>query len=194
MEKLKSLWLSFAERHPKAAEWVREGGLFILVSNGITLFKYLILTFLPYAFAFMGDSYVGFPGIDLTLFGYTFKWYIIGGKADYFTAYMIAMVIGEVINFFIQRKWVFRSNGNILFQGGWYALAFCIVTCITLSVDSIWKGVIVNFIPEWFANVGTIMMNGGISMVIIFFVNKIVFNDNRNKKPEKELTQSLNDN
>ena len=129
MEKLKQLWNSFAEKNPKAAQWVREGGLFFLVSNLITLFKYLILTFLPLAFAFMGNRDFGFPGVDITLLGVEFKWYIIGYGAEqgglaYFTAYMVAMVIGEVINFFIQRKYVFRSNGNILRQGLWYLLAF----------------------------------------------------------------------
>lgn len=113
MEKLKK-WV---EENPKLAQWIREGGLFVLVSNVITVFKYALLTFLPAAFAFLGSRDFGFPGIDLNLFGIQFKWYIIGYGADqggiaYFTAYMIAMVIGEVINFFIQRSFVFRSKGD----------------------------------------------------------------------------------
>ena len=60
----------------------------------------------------------GFPGIDVTLFGETFKWNIIGydaahGGLAYFCAYMIAMVMGETVNFFVQRSWVFRSKGKI---------------------------------------------------------------------------------
>ena len=107
----------------------------MVVSNLITVFKYLLLTFLPAAFAFLGSRDFGFPGVDLTLFGIKFKWYIIGYGADqggvaYFTAYMIAMFIGEVINFFIQRSWVFRSKGNVVRQGLWYLLAFCVVTCV----------------------------------------------------------------
>ncbi len=190
MEKIKNIWLSFAEKKPKLAQWVREGGLFFLVSCLITLFKFFILTFLPQAFSFMGDQYIGFPGIDVTLLGQTFKWYILGGKADYFTAYMLAMVIGEVINFLMQRKFVFRSNGNIAYQGMWYFLAFCVVTCIVLSIDSVWKGVIVSIVPEWVANIGTVSLNGGVSMVVFFFVNKIVFNDKNNiqaKVTEKEI-------
>ena len=54
MERLKNLWLGFAERHPKASQWVREGGLFVIVSNVITVFKWLLLTFWPLAFAFVG--------------------------------------------------------------------------------------------------------------------------------------------
>lgn len=43
-------WNDFAAKHPEAAKWVREGGLFIIVSNLITVFKYLILQFLPKLF------------------------------------------------------------------------------------------------------------------------------------------------
>lgn len=182
MRKIKEWWLAFVEKHPKLSQWVREGGLFIIVSNLITVFKYLILTFLPLAFAFMGNRDFGFPGVDLTILGTEFKWYIIGYGADqggvsYFTAYMIAMIIGEVINFFIQRKWVFRSNGNILRQGGWYLLAFCLVTCVVNSINCIWVAVAGSLVPGWVYNIGTTVLNGGVSMVVFFIVNKIVFND-----------------
>ena len=178
MEKLKK-WV---EENPKLAQWIREGGLFVLVSNVITVFKYALLTFLPAAFAFLGSRDFGFPGIDLNLFGIQFKWYIIGYGADqggiaYFTAYMIAMVIGEVINFFIQRSFVFRSKGNILYQGMWYLLAFCVVTCVVNSINCIWVAVAGYFVPNWLYNIGTTVLNGGVSMVVFFMVNKIVFND-----------------
>ena len=45
------LWNRFAAKHPETAKWVREGGLFVIVSNLITVFKYLLLQFLPKAFA-----------------------------------------------------------------------------------------------------------------------------------------------
>lgn len=194
MEKIKQLWLGFVEKRPKLAKWIREGGLFILVSNVITIFKYLLLTFLPLAFAAMGNQDFGFPGIDITLFGIEFKWYIIGYGADqgglaYFTAYMIAMVIGEVINFFIQRKWVFRSNGNILYQGLWYLLAFCVVTCVVNSINCIWAAVAGHFVEPWLYNIGTTVLNGGVSMVIFFLVNKIIFPEGEAKteKPVEEI-------
>ena len=191
MRKIKEWWLAFVEKHPKLSQWVREGGLFIIVSNLITVFKYLILTFLPLAFAFMGNRDFGFPGIDLTILGTEFKWYIIGYGADqggvsYFTAYMIAMIIGEVINFFIQRKWVFRSNGNILRQGGWYLLAFCLVTCVVNSINCIWVAVAGSLVPGWVYNIGTTVLNGGVSMVVFFIVNKIVFNDAKAAQKEAQ--------
>ncbi len=185
-EKFKTVWGAFAEKNPKLSQWVMEGGLFLIVSILITIFKYLILTFLPMAFSFMGNRDFGFPGLDVTLFGIEFKWYIIGYGADqgglsYFTAYMVAMVIGEVINFFMQRKYVFKSNGNILYQGGWYFLAFCAVTCVVNSINCAWAAVAGHFVGPWLYNIGTTMLNGTISMVVFFIVNKIVFNDKKNE-------------
>ena len=52
-----NFWNNFAAKHPAAAKWVREGGLFVIVSNLITVFKYLLLQFLPKAFA-------GLPVVD----------------------------------------------------------------------------------------------------------------------------------
>ena len=187
MRKIKEWWLAFVEKHPKLSQWVREGGLFVIVSNVITVFKYLLLTFLPAALAFLGSRDFGFPGIDLTLFGISFKWYIIGYGAEqggiaYFTAYMIAMVIGEIINFFIQRSFVFRSKGNILKQGMWYVLAFCVVTCVVNSINCIWAAVAGHFVAPWLYNIGTTFLNGGVSMVVFFVVNKIIFPEGEAKK------------
>ena len=184
IEKIKA----WAANNPKVAQWIREGGLFVLVSNVITVFKYMLLTFLPAAFAFMGTRDFGFPGIDLNLFGIEFKWYIIGYGAEqggiaYFTAYMIAMVIGEVINFFIQRGWVFRSKGNIAYQGMWYLLAFIVVTFVVNSINCVWVAVAGHFVPSWIYSIGTTVLNGGISMVVFFVVNKIVFSD---AKPQQK--------
>ncbi|MBQ8413943.1 MAG: hypothetical protein IJX58_01685 [Clostridia bacterium] len=195
IEKIKNLWRGFEEKYPKASQWVREGGLFVIVSNVITVFKYLLLTFLPAAFAFMGSQAFGFPGIEITLFGITFPWYIIGygvdqGGAAYFTAYMIAMVIGEVINFFIQRKYVFRSNGNMLYQGLWYLLAFCVVTCVVNSINCIWVAVAGSFVPNWLYNIGTTVLNGGVSMVVFFVVNKIVFGEQKKEEKPAEVSET----
>ena len=178
--KLKNIWESFANKHPGPAKWIREGGLFVIVSNLITVFKYLMLLVLPLAFAGLPNIDFGFPGIDITLFGETFKWNIIGydaahGGLPYFCAYMIAMVIGECVNFPIQRNFVFRSKGNIGYQAMWYVIAFCIVTCIVNSINCIWVAVAGAYVPDWLYNIGTTVLNGGVSMVVFFFVNKVIF-------------------
>ena len=67
------LWNNFAAKHPAAAKWVREGGLFVIVSNLVTVFKYLLLQFLPAAFSSLPVVDFGWPGIPVTLFGETFR-------------------------------------------------------------------------------------------------------------------------
>ena len=181
------VWGGFAERNPKAAKWVREGGLFVIVSNLITVFKYILLQFLPAAFASLPLVDFGWPGIDVTLFGETFKWNILGydaahGGLPYFCAYIIAMFAGECINFPLQRNIVFRSKGNVGYQGLWYLIAFCIITCIVNSVNCVWVAVAGLFVPDFIYNIGTTVLNGGISMVIFFFVNKIIFPEGEAKK------------
>ena len=58
-----NVWKAFEEKNPKLAKWVREGGLFVIVSNLITVLKYLMLQFLPFLFAGMGSQSFGWPGI-----------------------------------------------------------------------------------------------------------------------------------
>ena len=175
-----NFWNNFAAKHPAAARWVREGGLFVIVSNLITVFKYLLLQFLPKAFASLPVVDFGWPGIDITLFGETFKWNILGydaahGGLPYFCAYMIAMVIGECINFPIQRSFVFRSKRPVGPQIAWYVVAFCIVTVIVNSINCIWVDVAGQWVAPWLYNIGTTVLNGGVSMVVFFFVNKFIF-------------------
>ncbi len=180
-------WNSFAEKHPGAAKWIREGGLFIIVSNLITVLKYFMLQFLPGMFSSLPNIDFGFPGKDITLLGETFKWNVIGydaahGGLPYFCAYMVAMVIGECINFPLQRNVVFRSKGNVFYQIMWYVIAFCIVTCIVNSINCIWVAVAGKFVPSAIYNIGTTLLNGAVSMVVFFIVNKIIFPEGEPQK------------
>lgn len=180
------LWQTLNKRYPAASKWVREGGLFVIVSNLITILKYVLLLFLPLAFAGLPNIDFGFPGISITLFGETFKWNIIGydaahGGLPYFCAYMIAMIVGECINFPIQRNFVFRSKGNVVYQVFGYLIAFCMVTCIVNSINCIWVAVAGRYVSNWLYNVGTTILNGGVSMVIFFFVNKAIFPESKTK-------------
>ena len=123
-----NFWRDFQQKHPKAAQWIREGGLFVIVCNLVTVFKYLILQFLPKLLSALPETDFGWPGIDMTLLGEIFKWNILGydaahGGLRYFTVYMIAMVVGEAVNFPIQRNFVFRSKGNVWYQIMWYVIA-----------------------------------------------------------------------
>ena len=77
MSKLGDKWNQFEQEHA-IGKGIREGGLFVVISNLITLFKYLLLTFLPAAFAGLPMIDFGWPGIPVTLFGESFLWNIIG--------------------------------------------------------------------------------------------------------------------
>lgn len=180
MKARKEILKQFVDRHPTAAKWIREGGLFVIVSNLVTVLKYLMLQFLPGLLTGLPETDFGWPGVDWTLPGETFRWNILGydaahGGVRYFTAYMIAMVVGECINFPIQRSLVFRSKGNIWYQILWYGIAFALITCIVNSINCVWVAVAARFVPDFIYNIGTTVLSGGVSMVISFFVNKIIF-------------------
>ncbi len=182
MQKIKQLWNSFADKNPKISQWVREGGLFFLVSNLITIVRGLMISVLKPIFGFMGTGAVGFPDITLKLFGVEFSWYIIGasekqGGAAYFTAFLISLWVCEIINFFMQRKFVFRSNGKIGRQAALYFTTFVFITCVVNAVSNIWIGVAESFVPEVVYNLGTTFITGGVALVVFFFANRFIFKD-----------------
>ena len=107
---------------------------------------------------------------------------VVGGGLGYFIAYMIAMGIGEIINFPIQKNFVFRSKGNLGKQIVWYVIAFIVINCVVNSINCVWVAVAGLFVPGWLYNIGTVVLQGGISMVIFFFVNKIIFPEGEAKK------------
>lgn len=156
--------------------------MFVIVSNVVTVFKYLIL---PLTFKGLWAVDFGWPGIEAEIFGQPFTWNIFGyavkeggavmGGLGYFIAYMIVMVISEAINFPIQRSFVFRSKRPVSPQIAWYVVAFCIVTVIVNSINCIWVDVAGQWVAPWLYNIGTTVLNGGVSMVVFFFVNKIIF-------------------
>ena len=65
---------NFAKSHPKAARWIREGGLFIIFSYVVTFLKYLMLQFLPGMFSGYADIGWGWPSVNVSLFGIDFVW------------------------------------------------------------------------------------------------------------------------
>lgn len=182
MQKIKQLWNSFAEKNPKISRWVREGGLFFLVSNLITIIRGLMISILKPAFSFLGTEAIGFPDITLKLFGVEFSWYIIGANEDlggvaYFTAFLISLWVCEIINFFMQRKFVFQSNGKIGHQAALYFTTFVFITCVVNAISNIWIGVAINFVSPLIYNLGTTFITGGVAMAVFFFANRFIFKD-----------------
>ena len=192
MQKIKQLWAGFVDKHPKLSVWLREGGFFLIISNLITLLRALLTTLLTPAFIpLLGTETWGWPNIPLTLFGQTFAFQIVGydESADglaYTVAFYLASLVCEVVNFFMQRKYTFRSNGNIAFQGSIYFVAWCVVSVIVNAINSIWTGVAVAFLPSLVYNLLTTFIQGGVAMIVFFFVNKIIFKSSQNNAKDAE--------
>ncbi len=68
----------FAKKHPKAAQWIREGGLFFLFSNLVTVWQYILIQFLPAAFSAYANVEWMWPGIRMELFGANFTFNVLG--------------------------------------------------------------------------------------------------------------------
>lgn len=180
MEKIKAWWNDFSEKYPKISKWVREGGMFYLFSNLVTVWQYVLLQFLPGLFSQYANIGWGWPNIELTLFDQTFTWNVIGYGAEegglaYLIAFLIATFTAQCINFPLQRNITFRSHGNPWWQGMWYFVAWVVVTFVVNSINCIWVAVAKTLVPDFIYNIVTIVMTGGISMVIYFFVFKIIF-------------------
>ena len=150
---MKSFMDDFAQKHPKAAQWIREGGLFIIFSYVVTFIKYLLLTFLPGIGNSLADG-----GLAFTLANYT------------------SIILGECINFPLQRNVTFRSKGPIGKQIFFHALGTIGVMLIMNLFTCIWNPVTAAFgIPDAVRNIVTTIATGGVAMVIIFAIDKTIF-------------------
>ena len=195
MDGIKNWWNGFAEKHPKAAEWVQKGGLFLIFSYVVTAIKALLLIFLPTLFYNMvGEQQFLFPGIPVTLLGVDFKLSIIGNALEYdaagqaiinsglaFTlANLTAIVFGECINFPLQRNVTFKSHGPLAPQIAMHGIATIAVFLVMNLFTCVWNPVTVALIAnEGIRNVVssivTTIVTGGVAMVIIFFVDTKIF-------------------
>lgn len=194
MERLKEWWLekwnAYAGKHPKAAQWIREGGLFLIFSYVVTFAKYLMLMFLPALFSAYANNGWGWPAIEGHLFGVPFTFNIIGyavadGGMAYMFANLISSLIGECINFPLQRNVTFRSKGPLQIQIPLYFLAWFVIFLIVNAINSVWVGVAKVLLPAAVYNIGTTVLTGGVAMVVFFFVNKIIFAEGFGEKKKK---------
>ena len=167
MRSIAYLWKDFVEKHPKASKWLREGGLFFLFSNLVTVVQYIIYAFLP---GVLGLELAGvawsWPAVPVSLFGIDFTWNaigydvlydssgnaIIGGGLGYLIAMLSGSFLAQVINFPLQRNITFRSNGNPWYQAMWYFIAWVVITFVVNSVNCAWVAVASQLLPGWLYN------------------------------------------
>ena len=183
---MKNWWANFSEQHPKAAQWVREGGLFLVFSYVVTAIKALLLIFLPDLYrGAVGSAEWLWPNIPVTVFGVQLNLAIVGnslatGGLAFTLANFTAIFLGECINFPLQRSVTFKSHGPIVPQALCHLVATIVVFLVMNLFTCVWNPVTNALIAnEGVRNVVqsivTTVVTGGVAMVIIFAVDKTVF-------------------
>ena len=124
---------------------------------------------------------MGGPGIRTQMFGVPFTLAVIGNSiADGGLAFTLAnytsIILGECINFPLQRNVTFRSKGPIIPQIAFHALGTIGVMLVMNLFTCIWNPVTAAIgIPDAVRNIVTTIATGGVAMVIIFAVDKTIF-------------------
>lgn len=186
-------WNKFKCKSPSLAKLIYQVVFFFVFSNGVTIWQYLVMLFLPNLF---GEKLAGiefvWPQITLwtwsdgtpMVFGifnepvkYLDGVVQIGGGLGNFIAFEIAVFTAQCINFPLQRNITFKSDGNPVIQVIWYFIGWI---AISILVNAIW-----GFVGPIFSHLITdakaitdllkTFITGGLSMFVFFFIFKIIF-------------------
>jgi hypothetical protein len=206
-------WLKFKCLHPTGAAWVYQIFFFIVFSEGVTIWQFLVMLFLPYAFASLSSQAFVWPAVTLWAWPDAGKdsaanmiWAIFNEPVQYkdgvivaqgglgnFIAFEIAVFTAQCINFPLQRNITYRSHGNPWYQAMWYFIGWVL---ISLVVNMVWGFVnpILLHVMGSEAFIYTLIktfITGGISMVIFFFIFRIIFPagaaDTSHEEAKKEI-------
>ena len=174
------VWYGFSDRHTKAAALIQKAFFFLVFSVGVTIWQYIVMTFLPYAFAGLNDGAWGWPNIPVPLAGD--QPYMIFGDAQglgYFIAFEIAVFTAQCINFPLQRNITYRSHGNPYIQALWYFIGWVLISVLTNAFWGICNCFLVHWkVPDAVTGIGKTLITGIFSMVVFFFIFLIIFPDN----------------
>ena len=161
-----------------------------IISNGVTIFQYLFMTFTPALFAALGvttDPLV-FPAVDIELLGVSYQWGIIGEYAGNgfasWCATTTAVALAQCINFPLQRNISFKSKGNIPWQIMWYAIGWVGITLVMGAINNLWMPLADQLMDPAIYNILKTVIIGGISIVIFFPIFKIIFPEGEAKKED----------
>ena len=181
-------WNKFKCKSPSLAKLIYQVVFFFVFSNGVTIWQYLVMLFLPNLF---GEKLAGiefvWPQITLwtwsdgtpMVFGifnepvkYLDGVVQIGGGLGNFIAFEIAVFTAQCINFPLQRNITFKSDGNPVIQAIWYFIGWI---AISILVNAIW-----GFVGPIFSHLITdakaitdllkTFITGGLSMFVFFFL------------------------
>ena len=186
-------WNKFKCKSPNLAKLVYQVVFFFIFSNGVTIWQYLVMLFLPNLFGQkLASIEFIWPQIELwtwkdgtpMIFGifnepvkYVDGVVQIGGGLGNFIAFEIAVFTAQCINFPLQRNITFKSDGNPIIQAVWYFIGW---VAISILVNAVW-----GFVGPVFSHLITdakaitdllkTFITGGLSMVVFFFIFKIIF-------------------
>ncbi len=192
-------WRAFKDAHPKGAELIAQFANFLLFSCSVTVWQYLVMLFLPYAFESLAAVPFVWPEVTLwhwgdgseAVFGLFNEPVLydslgnvkIGGGLGNFLAFEIAVFTAQCINFPLQRNITFKSHGNPWWQAMWYFIGWVLVSLFT---SALWGFINIFCIHLNLPNALTVFLKTNvvstISMVVFFFVFKIIFKDSEAKK------------
>lgn len=183
-------WRGFEQRNPRLAKWMYQIFYFFVFSMGVTVFQYLVFTFMP---GILGEAMAAkefmWPQIPLHLLGVEFTWsllgynvlrdatgaVLIGGGLGYFISYETGSFLAQCINFPLQRNITFKSHGNPVYQAAWYLIAWIVISLICNGFNNLWMPIASVYVSPAVYNLLVTFITGGVSMVIFFFVFKIIF-------------------
>jgi len=192
-------WRKLEIAHPAFSKLLYQIFYFIVFSEGVTILQYLIMLFLPYVFASLCSQPFVWPAVSLGITdsaGNALNWAIfnepmrdinnnvtldpskavVGGGLGNFLAFEIAVFAAQCINFPLQRNITFKSHGNPWWQAMWYFIGW---VAISVFVNAVW-GICNPFILYWgwpkgISDLLKTFITGGISMIIFFFIFRIIF-------------------
>lgn len=196
-EKWIYIWNHFAQNHARLSKWIYQIFYFFVFSMMVTVFQYLVFTFMP---GILGIGLAGtqfmWPHREMHLFGVDFTWSLLGynvlydasgavvtgGGLGYFISYEAGSFLAQCINFPLQRNITFKSRGNPWYQAVWYFLAWVVISLICNGFNNLWMPIASAYVAPAVYNLLVTFITGGVSMIIFFFVFKIIFPDGESGK------------
>lgn len=193
-------WGRFQEKHPVLAKWAYQIFCFFVFSMGVTIIQYVIFTFMP---SVLGMELAGtefmWPRKEMHILGVDFIWSLlgynvlydatgtvmIGGGLGYFISYETGSFLAQCINFPLQRNITFKSHGNPVYQAMWYFIAWIVISLICNGFNNLWMPIAAEYVVPAVYNILVTFITGGVSMVIFFFVFKIIFPEGEQGKAKK---------
>ncbi|MDD3139954.1 MAG: hypothetical protein PHX08_13395 [Lachnospiraceae bacterium] len=178
------------KKHSKTSKLLGQLFYFWVFSMGVTVLQYLIFTFLPHLFGqkFAEITFL-WPQVPMKILHVSFQWNllgyevltdasgnaIIGGGLGYFLSYEIGTFLAQCINFPLQRNITFKSKGKVSYQIIWYFIAWIVISLICNAFNGLWIPLAQRYFKPSVYNILVTYITGGISMIIYFFVFKIIF-------------------